>query len=252
MALIDLADLAGHVIGWQTLVGIPVSSRPWLRYQWLAQLGCHAIFWQSLIGLVLTGRAWFAMQYSAKLCLTSSLPTICTIPNYLHYSQLFATTTLSNYLHYSQLFTSISNRQTLVGMPCMNRPWLAFQFPADLGCETDDWHSLVAMLFCGRAWLVWYWLAKLGLLCNILLNYPLQAACPLFALFPTICTTPNYLHYFQLFATTLPNYSQLSALSPTIHKYFQQANLSWHAMHGQTLVSIPVSSRPWLWDQWLA
>ena len=145
MALIDLADLAGHVIGWQTLVGIPVSSRPWLRYQWLAQLGCHAIFWQSLVGLLLTGRAWFAMQYSAKLCLTSSLPTICSIPNYLHYSQLFA-------------------------------------------------------------------------------------------LFPTI---RNY--SFQLFA-----------LFPTIHKYFQQANLSWHAMHEQTLVGIPVSSKPWLWDQWLA
>ena len=235
MALIDLADLAGHVIGWQTLVGIPVSSRPWLRYQWLAQLGCHAIFWQSLVGLLLTGRAWFAMQYSAKLCLTSSLPTICTIPNYLHYSQLFATT-LSNYLHYSQLFTSISNRQTLVGMPCMSRPWLAFQFPADLGCETNDWHSLVAMLFFGRAWFVWYWLAELGLLCHILLDYALQVAWTVylqpFALFQTITTLTKYS-------------SRLFALFQIIPKYSQQANLSWHAMDCQTWVGLPLTGRPW-------
>ena len=97
----------------------------------IAWLPRYTIFWQSLVGLVLTGRAWVAMQYSAKLCLTSSLPTICTIPNYLHYSQLFATTlpnysllfalfptiltsslpticTIPNYLHYSQLFALFS------------------------------------------------------------------------------------------------------------------------------------------------
>ena len=46
----------------------------------------------------------------------------------------------------------------------------------------------------------------------------------------------HYLHYPLLFA-----------LFPTLHKqYSQQANLSWHSMHGQTLVGIPVSGRPWL------
>ena len=129
-----------------------------------ANLSWHAIFWQILVGLPLTGRPWL----------------VCYAIGW----------------------------QTFAGMSLAVRPSLACHawadlgwhtsFPADLGCETNDWHSLVAMLFFGRAWLVCYWLAGLDnyALCNILLNYALQAACPLFAVFPTICTIPNYLHYF--------------------------------------------------------
>ena len=145
---------------------------------------------QSLVGLLLIGRAWllchillnYALQ--AACSLFTLFPTICTIiqlfttttyyssqlfptiPNYLHYSQLFALFS-TNHNYCSQLFQlfalfptiqfrSTSNRQAVVGMPCVGRPWLAFQFPADLGCETDDWHSLNALLFFGRAWLVCY------------------------------------------------------------------------------------------------
>ena len=145
------------------------------------------------------------MPYSAKLCLTSSLPTICTISHYLHYFQLFTTTTLPNYSQLFALFptiqfTSISNRQTVVGMPVFQqtlavRPmigiaWLPCYFLAELGWPAIDWQSLVAMPYSAR-------------LC-------------LTSSLPTICTISNYLHYFQLFTTTLPNYSQRFALFPTI------------------------------------
>ena len=159
MACHFLADF-----GWSALTG-----RTWLV--------CYAINWQTLTGMSLADLSWhtsfpadlivvgmplylpaiccqlFLLNYALQAAcpLFALFPTICTIPN----SQLLFPT-IPIYLHYSQLFTSISNRQTLVGMPCMSRPWLAFQFPADLGCETDDWHSLVALLFFGRAWLVWY------------------------------------------------------------------------------------------------
>ena len=114
------------------------------------------------------------------------------LAHYLHYFQLFALfSTIHNYS--SQLFPTICTI-----------PNYSQVFPT--------WQSLVGLLLTGRAWL----------LCHILLNYALQAACPLFALFPTICTIiqlfttttlPNYLHYFPLFST-IHNYS--SQLFPTI------------------------------------
>ena len=119
--------------------------------------------------------------------------------------------------------------QTLTGMSLACRPSLACHAWANLG-----WHtSFPADLCCWHA---------IVLACHLLSIYAAKLC--LISSLPTICTISNYLHYFQLFTTTLPNYSQLFALFPTIHKYFQQANLSWHAIHGQTLVGIPVSSRP--------
>ena len=119
-------------------------------------------------------------------------------------------------------------RHVLIG-----RAWLLYHWLADTGWYSMDWQTFVV---CMRLYLP-------AICCQLtLLNYALQAACPLFAIFPTICTIPNY---SQLLFPTILNYLHC-------HKYFQQANLSWHAMHGQTLVGIPVSSRPWLWDQWFA
>ena len=153
--------LVCYAIDWQTLTGMSLACRPSLACHAWANLGWHTSFPADLC-------CWHAIVlachllsiYAAKLCLISSLPTICTISNYLHYFQLF-TTTLPNYSQLFALFPTIqfrstSNRQAVVGMPCVGRPWLAFQFPADLGCETNGLHSLVAMLFFGRAWLVCY------------------------------------------------------------------------------------------------
>ena len=148
---------------------------------------------------------------------------------------------------------------SLVGMPWTVRRCLACHRLADLILHAIDWHTLdslplagIAWLACheladlerhvliGRALLMYHWLADAGWYnmdwqtfvvsmplylpancCQLmLLNYALQAVCPLVALFPTICTISNYLHYFQLFATTLPNDSQLFALFTTIHKLF--------------------------------
>ena len=133
----------------QTLVGLPLTDRPW-----------NACFvWQSLVGVPLTGRRWLVQHgladlwfghaivlacqllssYSAKLlCLTSSLLTICTI---------------FHYLHYSQLFLRIPNRQTLAGMPFSGRFWLVCRWLADLG-----WY---AMLLAGRPSLACHWLSDL-------------------------------------------------------------------------------------------
>ena len=117
-----LAGLRWHAMHGQTFVGMPVFQQTlavrlmigiaWLPCYFLAELGCFAVDWQSLV----------AMPYSAKLCLTSSLPTICNISHYLHYSQLFATT-LPNY---SQLFALFPTIHKYGGMePVRRYCWVA-------------------------------------------------------------------------------------------------------------------------------
>ena len=126
----------------QTLVGLPLTGRPW-----------KACFdWQSLVGVPLTGKRWFrqtlvGMPFPGRLWL------VCRWLADLGWCGMLSTGRPCLACHW------------LAGLrwhACVGRPWLAFQFPADLGCETNDWHSLVAMLFLGRAWLACYWLAELG------------------------------------------------------------------------------------------
>ena len=69
-----LADLCWHAMHGQTLAVSPMIGIAWLVCYFLAELGWSAIDWQSLV----------AMPYSARLCLTSSLNSIC---NHSHYSK---------------------------------------------------------------------------------------------------------------------------------------------------------------------
>ena len=166
---------------WHSLVGMPWTVRRCLACHRLPYLILHAIDWHTLDSLPWTGRPW-------KAC-----------------------------------FDWLS----LVGVPLTGRRWLV--------CYAIDWQTLTGMSLACRPSLACHAWANLGwhtsfpadlccwhaivLACHLLSIYAAKLC--LISSLPTICTISNYLHYFQLFTTTLPNYSQLFALFPTIHKYFQ-------------------------------
>ena len=130
--------------------------------------------------------------------------------------------------------------------------WSALTGRTWLVCYAINWQTLTGMSLADLSWhtsfpadlivVVGMPLYLPAICCQLFpLNYALQAACPVCALFPSICTIFNYL---LLLFSTIPKYLHYSQLLTRISN--MQTLLSWHAMRVQTLVGIPVSSRPWL------